>query len=555
MLRPLLKTSVEILLVGSIVLGLNSCTQDYFKLENLKEDPFTWEPDLAFPLVFSKLTASDIITNVDTSNIYQVDADNFVTLIYRSVIFSQTINEYFSIPNPLPFQDNENLDGPQVSDFNGAGTVQSNYSGLHPFGLIAPSGAALEEFVFQTGSISVTTNGSMGHAGNVVATFPDLTLNGIPLSMNIALDVNQNGFGSSDITGYALDLDNNGPNSLLVNYQLTVTNSGGAAPTVADAFTVDIAFENSTMQSATGDFGQFDIGINPSNVDVDILDNQQAGEITFTDPRLKITIENSIGADIAGTINALRAEESGGNSINVDYAGVTSQNFIVPSAPALGNASVVEWYFTGTNNVTPGANSNIDVVINENYEDLHYNLSALANPGLGPFSNFADQSSAVEVTADVELPFWGTAENFTIRDTIDFPIGDAEEFRDNIIEALLRVNTLNGFPVDGNLVLHFTDSLYNITESILNNGEQLVRSGTIDGAGRVVSPSNENNDIILDESRINNVFGAKYIILDAIMNSTNAGQTPIRLYDDYELTVSLGFQIKLSAGLSDLDGL
>jgi hypothetical protein len=39
------------------------------------------------------------------------------------------------------------------------------------------------------------------------------------------------------------------------------------------------------------------------------------------------------------------------------------------------------------------------------------------------------------------------------------------------------------------------------------------------------------------------------------MNSTNEGQTPIRLYDDYELKVSLGFQIKLSAGLSDLDGL
>ena len=41
------------------------------------------------------------------------------------------------------------------------------------------------------------------------------------------------------------------------------------------------------------------------------------------------------------------------------------------------------------------------------------------NPGVGPFNNFADYTSAVSVIADVELPFWGTAENFTIRDTIN----------------------------------------------------------------------------------------------------------------------------------------
>lgn len=541
-----------------MVIGMQSCTDDYFNFDTIKEDPFTWKPDLAFPLVFSTLTANDIITNVDTSNLYVVDDDNFVTLVYRGVIFSQTINEYFSIPEGLSFEDDGALNGADIATFTGTGTVTTNYSGIHSFGLTAPTGAQLSEFVFRTGTINVTCNGNMGHSGTVDVTYPDLTLAGSPLSFTIDLDGGQNGSWSTDISGYSLDLDNSGPNSLLVNYSLTVNNDGGAAPTVFDSFTTETEFSSSTMQSALGDFGQFDIGVTPGNVDIDILDNQQSGEINFVDPRLKITIDNSIGAEIAGTINELRAVDSDGNDIDVDYSeipGITGGNFTIPAAPSLGDTATVEWYFTGDGNTDPGDNSNIDAVINENYEDLNYDLTALANPGVGPFMNFADYTSAVEVTADVELPFWGTAENFTIRDTIDFPIGDAEDFRDNIIEALLRVNTLNGFPVDGKLVLHFTDSLYNITESVLNNGEMLVSSGVVNSSGRVVSPTNENNDIVLDASRIDNVFGAKYIILDAIMSSTNNGQDAIRIYDDYELTVNLGFQVKLSASPSDLDGL
>lgn len=552
-MRPFNSTkALALCMLAGVFLTFNSCTEDYFDLDRIKDDPFTWTPDLAFPLVFSTLNADDIITNVDTTNIYQVDADNFVTLIYRSVIFSQTINDYFSIPDPLAFQDTESLDAGEIAQWNATGSVIANFTGIHSFAINAPAGAELEEFVFQSGSLSINCSGDMGNGGSVTVTYPDLTLNGVPLTQIVSLDNSQNGSSSADISGYTLDLNNNGANSLAVNYTLTVNNTGGGSPLPTDEFDVTTTITNGTMASATGDFGQFDIGISPNNVDIDILDNQQEGEIIFTDPRLRITIENSIGADIGGTINQLRAQE-GADFIDVDYTGVTTQNFTIPGAAFLGDTSVTEWYFTGANNVDPGANSNIDQVINSNYQDLHYDLSALANPGVGPFSNFATSTSAVEVTADVELPFWGTAENFTIRDTLDFPVAEAEDFQDNILEALLRVNTLNGFPVDGILKLYLTDSLYNVTDSLLADGEFLVRSGDVDGNGRVLNSVNTNNDIQLDTTRIETVFSAKYIILDAIMNSTYNGTTPIRIYNDYELQVRLGFRVKLSASPSDLN--
>lgn len=548
--------ALALCLLAGVFLSINSCTEDYFDFDRLKEDPFTWTPDLAFPLVFSTLNANDIITNVDTSNIYQVDADNFVTLIYRSVIFSQTINDFFSIPSPLPFQDSESLDAGEIAQWNANGSVIANFNGIHSFGLVAPAGAELSEFEFRTGTLSINCSGNMGNGGSVTVTYPDLTLNGVPLTQIISLDNAQNGTSSTTLADYVLDLNNNGPNSLAVNYTLTVNNTGGGSPLPSDQFTVTTSINDGTMASATGNFGQFDIGLTPDDVDIEILDNQQEGEITFQDPRLKIRIENSIGADIAGTINQLRAVSDGGAFIDLDYTNVTGPNFLIPGASFQGDTSITEWYFTGQNNVNPGANSNIAALINANYENLHYDFTAQANPGAGPFSNFATSNSAVEVIADVELPFWGTAENFTIRDTLDFPVAEASDFQENIIEALLRVNTLNGFPVDGKLKLYLTDSLYNITDSLLAGPQDfLVRSGDIDGNGRVVNSVNTNNDIELDSTRIGTVFSAKYIILDAIMNSTYNGTTPIRIYNDYELQVRLGFRVKLSASPSDINDL
>ena len=556
-MRPLPKLTFAMLFSGLMIFGLNSCTQDYFKLDTLKEDPFTWQPDLAFPLVYSVMSAEDILTNVDTTNIYLVENDGFVTLIYRNVVFSQTINKLFVIPNGIPFIDVKQLSGGEVTTLNNSGSVQSNFAGNHNYDTQNTNGQ-LDFIEFHEGSmLNVNLVGDFQMEGSVVVTYPELTINGTPLSHTFSFD-NSTGIGidqsaSLDVTGYRLALNAPTPNNMEMDYLLSLSN--GTAST-SNSIVVTSSFNNADIGLAEGDFGQSDLGIDPDVVDIDILDNQQQGEITFFDPRLKITMKNSFGMAIQGTINQMRAIGDGAQFVDVEYHNVTGQVFTIPGATNPGDTASVEWYFTGTQNVDPGANSNIDIVINANYQDMVYDLDAITNPpGSTPFPNWANRNSAIEVTADVELPFWGTAENFTIRDTIDSPISEAEDFRDNIVEALLRVNTLNGFPVDGQLKLYFTDSTYAITDSVLANGELLLASGLLDGGGRVTTPTNQNNDIILDESRIDNVFGSHYIILDAVMNSTNLGQTPIKIYDDYELEVHLGFQVKLSASPSDLGGL
>ena len=90
--------STTLLALGMAMLILSGCFKDDFDFDRMKEDMITWEPDIAFPVVYSIMTAQDMISSADSTNIYEYDSDNFITLIYRKRIFSQTVNDFFQLP-------------------------------------------------------------------------------------------------------------------------------------------------------------------------------------------------------------------------------------------------------------------------------------------------------------------------------------------------------------------------------------------------------------------------------------------------------------------------
>jgi len=49
--------------LGIIAISISACTKDYFNFDNLKEDFITWEPDIAFPIVYSIVGANEVISN------------------------------------------------------------------------------------------------------------------------------------------------------------------------------------------------------------------------------------------------------------------------------------------------------------------------------------------------------------------------------------------------------------------------------------------------------------------------------------------------------------
>lgn len=525
------------------VLTIPACTEDYFDMDRMEDRIFEWNPDLAFPLVFSSLTASDIIAE-DEENYYIYDSDNFVTLVKTVTVFSENLNGFLRITSPQGLGTGISLTSSEISQFSGSGQVQKTVSAPYALTFDNSTGAQLHHAVIHSGLMTIAVTSDFQHSGTLTVSMPEMRLNGVPFNQTYPITYQGGQFYqqfTADLTGYEFTLNaGGGINAVPIFYTMQLQNGGGAVPNVGTSMNIDHSFTTLEMAYADGYFGQFNLEVPPGIANNDLLDN---GALYFEDPRLKFIISNRIGASMRLTLNYLYGEGEAGQLPFVNN-GVMPSTFTIGAAPSNGDSAVTTYYFNRTN-------SNIATLVNGQYNNLHHDLDATVNPN-GQAFNFASRNSTVRVTAEAELPFWGKSNHYIFEDTLENPLGELGDIRNNIERGLLRINTLNGFPMDGILKLYLMDSLYTVVDSLLSNGEFTIRSGPVDGNGRVISSVNTNNDIPIDTTRVNTLFGAKYLIVHADLTSTDNAAENIRIYGDDRLQVRIGLQVKLKASPNDL---
>jgi hypothetical protein len=534
-----------------MVLVFSGCFKDDFDFDRMRQDMITWEPDIAIPLVYSTVNAEELIGFADTTNIYEYDSDNFITLIYRKRIFSQTINDIFQFPAQQQLDQSIELNTVEIGQFTVNNTIEKTISGGITFSLTGPSGSAIDKMQFQTGNMNISFTSNFEHSGSLEISMPEMRLNGTPFLQTYPINYSSGTVSLSidiPLAQYEMDMSNGmGPNTIPINYTLTLNQGAGLTPTPFNQVNVSHSFEDMVMSFTDGYFGNFNLEVNPSEVDIDVVQGGHNGRIYFEDPRFKLRITNTIGADIDVNIDELYAIGGPNPQLNIDLSSqIPGNQFSIPGAPSYGDSSISEFYFTQNN-------SNIKEVVNDEYHKIFYDLSGDVNPVAGPVYNFAGLNSAIEVIADVELPFWGFSDHFTIIDTIEVPFNEAEDFADNIERGLLRINTLSHFPVDGLLKLYFADTAYNLIDSVLADGSFLISSGVVDSDGKVISAANTNNDIELDSARIHNLFASSFLLLSVDITTTDDADRNIKLYLEDNIEIRIGLRAKLKAQPSDIN--
>jgi len=544
-MRTLLRI-FPVALLAAAMLSISACTEDYFDLDRMQDDIFTWTPDLAIPLVFSSLTVADIIAE-DEQNYYQIDGENFITLVFTRTVFSETLNEFLRISSPQGLGTNISLNAGEIAQFTTSGQAQKTVSPTFALSFNSAPDASLNRVIFDGGTMTIAITSDFQHSGSLVVSMPEMRLNGQPFQQSYPINFTGGVFNQTfqvDLTGFEMILNSGGGvHSVPIVYTLNLQNGGGATPLPTNSVNVNHSFTSLEMAFADGYFGQFDLVIPSGRVAMDLLDN---GALYFEDPRLRLKVTNQIGASMLVTVQEFSGDgEAGFTPFN--YAQVMNSPFTINTAPAPGDSSQQNFLFNRTN-------SNIATLVNGQYNNLNHDFDATVNPG-GNTYNFAARNSAVTVKADVELPFWGKANHYIFEDTLDNPMAELDGIKGNIERGLLRINTLNGFPMDGILKLYLMDSLYNVVDSLLANGEYVIRSGPVDGNGKVISPVNTNNDIPIDTARVNTLFGAKYLIVHADLTSEGNAVENIRIYSDDRLQVRIGLRVKLNASPADLDDL
>jgi len=137
----------------------------------------------------------------------------------------------------------------------------------------------------------------------------------------------------------------------------------------------------------------------------------------------------------------------------------------------------------------------------------------------------------------IDFPLRGYASGFLISDTVEFELQNIE----GIDSATFRINVDNGFPASAYTQIYFADSNYVVLDSMLiNPSALLVESAQVDANGKVTQPTHKMIDEPFSKLRLNHLFTAKKLLIVSVIDTKDAPNSLIEIYDYYKMDVKIG---------------
>lgn len=277
---------------------------------------------------------------------------------------------------------------------------------------------------------------------------------------------------------------------------------------------------------------------------LDVFKNLNIGSLDFSDPKVSLTLSNSVGADARVDIKGIEFQNTKTGQkvpLNCPYVG-TPQYLNGPRVPNVGQT------FTQTFTLDKN-NSNIRDVISNMPNKVNYNSRVVANySGLkGLRNNFATDSSRVTAIMDFEVPMSMMLNQFVISDTvnIDFSASIKPSDFDRVGKANLKLILNNDFPFEAKVDAVIFDQNGNEIAVLAN--QFVIAAGAV-GANGYTSPSRtvyqksfENADIqnILQNGR---KLGLRYRL------DSKPSQQHVKIFSTYKIKAKLTGEFELRVG-------
>jgi len=495
---------------------LSACVKEEFKFDNVKTPG--WEPNIAAPLINSRMTLWDILLDKDSSEVI-IDENNLILLVYKGQLASQTAENLIFIPDQ---NCNINFNFSIPAPLNSGDIFTTNFSDNIQFNLTG--GQVLDSIYFKAGNISISINTTLNYPADLIIKLPG-TKNGVQFIETIPIN-SPNTFYVIDLTNSKLYLDHSiNNNELVVNYTVTLYGDGSPNNSPYD-ININQSFNNLKYKALFGYFGQFDFSFSEDTVTVKLYTNNIEGIINWYDPKIYLIATNYLGIPI-----------------NIVFEHIEAVNNLIPSSVIISGPGIPNpWgiFYPSYQQIGQGipsqimldkTNSNIDDAFNIQPKEIKTLISATANPSGPPANNFTLDTSKFSLDVRVELPLIGTAKGFVIQDTFDLKF---DENVDNIEWILFKMQTINGFPIDVKIQVYFTDSLYNLIDSLIQPFQQLVESATV-----------KQIEIKITKTRLQNFDKVEYALVRANLETYNSGNTTVKLYADQDIHILIGAQVQL----------
>lgn len=488
-------------------------------------DSLTVNPSVAIPLTHGDLSIKDLIK--DTDSVYvKVYPDDLVYLAYSQTLVTQDIKDLFTIPDKTI---NQSLTIP-------AGTIPAHPNDIQSTSLVEVidfniSPEQLSEVDFNAGAITYSATllpATSGLQFEVNLVSSDLTSKKTGATFNVRTSTT----GSVPLSDYIVKLNKNKFNLSMVLILKPSTTAKVISPNTSVAISFRMAGMN--FNYIKGFFGDQTANPPATALEIGAFGSSLAkANLSIAQPIVNLTVVNDYGVALKGTFIKLEGRKNGAV---LPFQINPASPVIIASPTVLGNSATTKVSVT-----------NAKELLDFGPTEFYYQLSARINQGITNGNNFLADTSKLRVKLEVEVPLYGSASGIQLSDTIKLNIDDIDESQ--IDNASLRVNVNNELPLDAKIQFYLADDKFKVIDSLLTNSQtSLVKGSTVTSTGDLQAMGIVEEEVLLDNAKINKLFLAKNIIIRALMNTSKdlAGQFPdVKFKSAYKMNVNLGLKANL----------
>lgn len=526
-----------LLVTASIILFTACYKKDFSELKLANANP-----EYLYPLIDAQLSLKDIVDPTKKKLNIIEDSNGFYTFIYYEDIFDQYITDYLKIKDVSTSQ-TVSLTNAEVNTLPVSKTVTHTFS--NSYSLVTGNGEQLKHINIKSGVMPFNISSTFKHSIELTVTFPYIKKNNVPLTQTILLSYK----GSSpvvsdnqiDLSGYTIDFSENGTKVNTVSYtaSMKVTYQAGNGINTGQKLTFATGIKNIEYYYIDGYIGKYNITIPQDTVSIDLFNSAYAGNVFFTDPKVRAIIGNSIGAESSLKINQLFSSSNISGSTTITGSNInTTIPIAYPNQNELGQTK-------STTIQLDKNNSNVQTVFNPAPDKIFYQMSAMINPS-GVTMNYVTDQSKISVRGEVEIPMEGKIKTFVLLDTLEdisYPKMEISGSDVTVIHAGFNVALRNGFPMNASLQMYFLDDNNNVVDSLFKH-PHLIPSGNIDGDGKVISPNYVLIHEVFDEKRYKKVTSSTKAVMYAYFSTANDGSVPVKIYSSYKIKSNISIDIK-----------
>jgi len=340
---------------------------------------------------------------------------------------------------------------------------------------------------------------------------------------------------SLDLAEYDANLTHDGSsfdqihNSFVIILDGSFNFSSGNVLYADDHITFDVSMSNASPSVVYGDFKQENISTQSQSFSLDLFDNFNDGEISFTNPSMTITASSGYGFPIGIDLSGIKAITSAGAQ-ELSYVGDNS----LPNTLIIDGLEDITAPKKTTTRVLNSENSNIVELLESKPTAIQLEISGTANPiDMNPNKNFY-VSDRDGLSAEVSIAFNGV----TVTEEFDFSF---EEDINEIKQMKLIAAVENKVPVSVNVVVNFKNATGTVYSKNLNilEAANITQTGTSDG-----NPKRTDFSIVLDYDDIQNISNATQVDVQLTLSLPD-GEQKVLLSADDDISIYLGASVNV----------